>query len=963
MNLRINTGFSRIARHLILTVAFCFSVVSWAQIKHIGLPDIRNYRKNEYKAGTQNWAVDQDARGMVYFANNNGMLQFDGSSWTNYPLPVSPSVRSLRIGLQGQVYVGGYNEFGYFLPGEQGRLEYHSISVRINPDARKLIDFIWKIHVLGDEVIFQSFAKLYVYKDGKLRILDAPDRFQFSFAVEGKCYIQDVSKGLLRYEEGKLIPLKGTSSLNETEVWGMFSLGEAMLVATIDKGLFRYQSGKLLPWATEANTFMLRNSCLGGAAIGSGFIALNSVLDGVIICDLQGNIVQHIDQRKGLQNNTVLSSFVDNNQNLWLGLDNGIAFVNENSPFTFFGSSYELSAVYATVIYDGKLYVATNRGVYYHDWSTPFREDTFQLVKGTTGQAWNLQIIDGALVCGHNRGAMLLKGDHVERILDTKGYWCFRKVPGRPDLILAANYSGFSVFEIRDGVMTFRNQVDGYDKSVGIFEMDDRYIWFRKDDQIMQLMLSGDMKGFRSVKVYGRLSDQDKGIGSVQKIRGKLYFQLQNHFYSYYREEDRFRPEPYYTKLFAGVPVARSIFEDREGNLWYIHGESIAAFMKSGTGYVNVSAPFSNLSGELVANYENVYTSGSGNIFIGLANGLVHYDAGLQRNFSAKPLAFIRTFAYGERAVVLGNGPMKKQQFDVPYRGNNVRFTFSSPTYENPENIEYSYKLEGFDAEWSPWSSVSAKEYTNLHEGDYQMLVRVRNSFGITSEQAQLPFSVSPPWYRHFLAYFAYVLLAVVSVYYLRRRTSAKIRKNKYYETLEQRRLYLERESRIRQEQYELEKEIEKLKNEKLKISLLSKDKELVNNSLQVVKKNKILNGIIQKMKDIDVDTMDEETRFQLTKINKSIAKEMSADKSWKDLEKHIKNVHFDFLKRLKEKSPTISPRELDLATYLLMNMSTKEIAEIMNISKGGVELARYRLRKKLGLTKKENLVGYLMSI
>lgn len=73
--------------------------------------------------------------------------------------------------------------------------------------------------------------------------------------------------------------------------------------------------------------------------------------------------------------------------------------------------------------------------------------------------------------------------------------------------------------------------------------------------------------------------------------------------------------------------------------------------------------------------------------------------------------------------------------------------------------------------------------------------------------------------------------------------------------------------------------------------------------------------------------------------------------------------MHFDFLKRLKEKHPKISPRELDLATYLLINMSTKELAEVMNISIGGVEVARYRLRKKLGLKNKENLNSYLMSI
>ena len=136
-----------------------------------------------------------------------------------------------------------------------------------------------------------------------------------------------------------------------------------------------------------------------------------------------------------------------------------------------------------------------------------------------------------------------------------------------------------------------------------------------------------------------------------------------------------------------------------------------------------------------------------------------------------------------------------------------------------------------------------------------------------------------------------------------------------------------------------------------------------MNNSLQVVKKNKVLNGIIHKLKDIDTNILDDTTKFEFNKLHKSIVKEVNTDKSWKDLEKHIKNVHFDFLKRLKEKYPTISPRELDLSTYLLLNMSTKEIAEIMNISNGGVELARYRLRKKLGLNKKENLIGFLMSI
>jgi Response regulator len=275
----------------------------------------------------------------------------------------------------------------------------------------------------------------------------------------------------------------------------------------------------------------------------------------------------------------------------------------------------------------------------------------------------------------------------------------------------------------------------------------------------------------------------------------------------------------------------------------------------------------------------------------------------------------------------------------------------------------YSYKLIPFEDNWRNWSPNATIEYTNLREGNYTMKLKAKNSYGIESNISEIQFTVSPPWYRHYLAYLLYCMVFLAGTFIISNRIKLKIRKNKYYETIEQRRLYLEKESKIRHEQHELEKEIEKLKNDKLQIKILAKDKELVNNSLQVVKKNKVLNGIIHKLKDIDSIILDDSTKFEFNKLHKSIVKEVNTDKSWKDLEKHIKNVHFEFLKRLKEKYPTISPRELDLSTYLLMNMSTKEIAEIMNISGGGVELARYRLRKKLGLNKKENLIGFLMSI
>lgn len=936
-----------------------------SQVKNIGLPDIQNYKRSDYKGGTQNWDIDQDKNGNLYFANNNGLFQFDGSSWRKYNIPNSIAVRCVKIDNSGKIFVGGYTEFGYFKPTSKGRLSYFSLSKTINKSSLKLMDFIWKIHIHNDEVIFQSFERTYIFKNKKVKVLEAPKRFQFSFQVKNHIYIQDISLGILEYRNGKLFQLKNSTILNNTEIWGMFSLPKnKLLVATLNKGLFIYENDKMIPWNTEANVFIKKNSSLGGITIKDKFIVLNSVLDGIIVFDLNGKIIQHINRTKGLQNNTVLTSFVDSKNNLWLGLDNGITFINENSPFTYFRFSYNISTVYATAIHKGNLYVATNQGVFYHSWNNSIKEDTFKLVEGTTGQAWNIQVIDDQLFCAHNIGALLISEGKTIKILDNIGYWQFKKIPNHPNYLIGSNYNGFSIFEKTSTGWLFKNKIEGFSKSSGLFELHDKNLWAKKDNLVYRMTLSEDLNKFESIKTYENLSKTTKGIANIQQLDNKIYFQTNNRFFKYSYEQNLFFEDKKMSALFAKIPKINSLTQDRNGNIWYIFGESLAVLMKTNKGsYKNIVAPFSKLTGNIVSNNLSINTTGPNDTFIGLTDGLAHYNPNLLNNYEAKPKAYIRGFSFPGDTIILGNGQKALDNYKIPYTSNHVKFTFSSPSYENLENLEFSYQLEGFDNQWSNWSASAIKEYTNLKEGDYTMKLKARTNYGKQSEQSTLNFSIFPPWYRHFLAYLFYILLIAASIIYIRKRIKTKIRKNKYYEIIEQRRLYLEKESKIRQEQYELEKEIEKLKNDKLQIKILAKDKELVNNSLQVVKKNKILNGIIYKLKDINVESFDESTKFQFTKLNRSITKEVNADKSWKDLEKHIKNVHFDFLKRLKEKYPTISPRELDLSTYLLMNMSTKEIAQIMNISGGGVELARYRLRKKLELNKKENLIGFLMSI
>ena len=952
---------------LTLITVFFLQNNTIGQVKNIGLPAIKNYKRSEYKGGTQNWSIDQDKKGNMYFANNSGLIQFDGTSWYKYSLPTKTEIRSLKIDSSGKIFVGGNNEFGYFQNDNNGVLQYHSLSNRVSKKDKQNINLIWRIHIFKGEVIFQSFTKVFILKNNKLTLLNAPTKFQFSFLVNNRLYFQDKSFGILEYKNDRLIPIKGTTVFNDKEIWSVFPFpGNKMLLATLEKGLFISDGEKVVPWETEANNFIKKNTSLGGAIIKDKYIVLNSVLDGVIVCDLNGKIFQHLNRQKGLQNNTILTSFVDNKNNIWLGLDNGITFINENAPFSYFDYSYNIGTVYASITYNGNLYVATNQGLFYHSWNSPFKDSPFIRVEGTISQAWNIQVLNGVLICASNSGALIIDHNRVSKILDTKGYFGFKNIPNHEGYIIGESYNGFSIFKRSASGYDYSHSVQGFDETTNTFsiELDENYLWLKKNPYLYQMTLSEDLKKFDAIQKHKNISSAYPGISSLQTINRKVYFQSQNHFFRFSEEQDAFFEDKKISRLFSSIPTINTLIEDSEGNLWYAFNESLGVLTKNKNGtYTKNQAPFSNLTGNLVNNYISVNTIDPKNIFIGLTEGLTHYDSKIPNTFITKPKAYIASFSFPGDTILTGNITENQKIYSIPYSSNHVKFTFSSPTYESQENVTYSYKLEPFEENWRTWSTLAIKEYTNLREGTYVMKLKSKNSYGIESEVSQIQFTISPPWYRHFLAYFLYFLLVIAAIYIISNRIKSKIRKNKYYETIEQRRLYLEKEAKTRGERYELEKEIEKLKNDKLQIKILSKDKELVNNSLQVVKKNKILNGIIHKLKDIDTNILDDNTKFEFNKLHKSIIKEVNTDKSWKDLEKHIKNVHFEFLKRLKEKYPTISPRELDLSTYLLMNMSTKEIAEIMNISTGGVELARYRLRKKLGLNKKENLIGFLMSI
>jgi DNA-binding CsgD family transcriptional regulator len=237
--------------------------------------------------------------------------------------------------------------------------------------------------------------------------------------------------------------------------------------------------------------------------------------------------------------------------------------------------------------------------------------------------------------------------------------------------------------------------------------------------------------------------------------------------------------------------------------------------------------------------------------------------------------------------------------------------------------------------------------------------VKARNNLGSESPAASYSFKILPPWYKTNWAYAFYFLLFCLLIYLI-----YKWQLKKFYRQQEK---YEEEQKRIRYlHQLEISKaenELVALRNEKLQAEIDYKNSELATSAMHLVQKGEILARIKGELNQVMKAVDNEKAVSELKKMTRVLSEDDKVDKDWEHFAQHFDKVHSDFVSRLKEKHSNLTGNELKLCAYLRMNLSSKEIAQLMNISLRGVEISRYRLRKKLGIATEVSLFDYLINV
>ena len=941
----------------------------------IGLPDVTNYSKQAYGAGLQNWDIKQDKNGIVYVANNEGLLSFDGRYWKLYPLPNKTIVRSVEIGKDNRIYVGGQDEMGYFSPAKNGQLQYHSL---INLIAAKDKSFgdVWDIISFKKDVFFRTTNRVFKLTNETFASYLPGGEWNYLGICNDHIYAHDYKTGLSIFENDTWRPLSLKSEIPLYDpVTSILSINkDSAFITTLKSGLFILSGTGILKIQSANNEVFKTERVYAATLINATWVALATSSSGVYITDFKGNIIQRFSAKEGLQNENVLSIFRDQQSNLWLGLDNGIDLISYNSAIKQINPGQINASGYTAIISQNQLFAGTSNGLFcvglqqMQDFS--FSKGNFLPVNNTKGQVWNLAEINNQLLMGHHEGAFVIKDNAAQRISSNLGFWNF--IPLSQTFptaqIVAGNYNGLSFYD-------FLNNQFIQSKVIPNFKESSRFVVIDKDENIWVshpyhglYKLTKQNDGAYLVSLY----TQKDGLPStlenhVYKIKNEVLVATEKGVYVYNPATNNFAPSPFYKKLLGNQSI-RYLREDASGNVWFIHEKTLGVADLSGKEPAIIYLP--ELNNKMNSGFEFIYPVDENNIFLGAEKGFFHINYEKYKTTVPQLLVQVRmvTIISNTDSLIFGgyfkevNEKQIQDRDNIPAIGSNwktIRLEFSSSLFGYQANLEYSYRLKGFESNWSEWTKRTEKEYTNLPTATYLFEVKVRNNLGNESEVATYSFKILPPWYLSIWAYLLYFILFFTGWYILYLWLKKKfIRQRIKYEEEQKRLLYIH-ELEINK----TESELVTLRNEKLEADINFKNTELASSAMHLVKKGELLtkmkSDLSQVMKGLD----NAGAAGELKKMMKSLSEDDNMDKEWENFTKHFDKVHSDFVVGLKEKHPGISGNEIKLCAYLRMNLSSKEIAQLMNISVRGVEISRYRLRKKLAIPSETNLFDYLMSL
>ena len=931
-------GFSigitqRIARS-VLILFFLVSGFSEAQYT----PLVQNYPPEQYGADNQNWAIEQSNSGMLFVANQSRVLLFDGNRWESIFVPNAQNIRSIKV-VEDRLYVGGSMSIGFYQITPRGLEDYSEIKGLEHQNIDVGEEF-WNITWLDERLFLQSKRAIYEVVDNQLTLRtpfesDRPE----SFSLKGDLYFFS-SKEALRFSAGEYYRFD-FPELSSAFV-GIYERNEAQFLVNEIGDTFRFNRGVLIK---EANPFVdLKNSdqIYDLIQLRNDYLVVGTISSGLHVYDAEGNLLYVLDKRSGLNNNTVLGLFQSVTGRVWVALDQGIASFIPNSNLSEFRFGFgDIGVVYTATNYQNNLYIGTNQGLYLFNKEL----NEFEFVSGTRGQVWNLKALGNQLYCFHDKGLFKIKDLKASLVDAQTGYW------NASEHVDSKGVSSY-VLGGYNGVYIYRPTRNPVVEKVNDFNTPSRFVELLDDVIVVNHESLGVfLLDFDWNNLVVRSEKQIPALGTASSLfllNDQLYYKSSEGVFSVEKEALRYHRE--LTALISD-PIARPAQNSyRPDEVSFLSKQKIVLLRMTINGeYMAVEEflPETRLASFGVSGFENINAIGGHEYLTGLKDGFIVLDTNLN---DEKPTAFpIWPFtlevARQDEFVTL----LPEESHLLKAEESTIRVRYTHPSFSERHPVTYEYQLTSERDTITDRSLSTVKTYYNLQPGRYSLSTK---AIGISGETLALSkpirFEIDKPWYQT-VQFTLYLIFSGLIISFV---ASALVRA-----------VYKRRERKIREENERLletnqlreENRISQLKNKHLENELELRKRELTGVYEAEIRRNALL-------KDLKAQIGKAKSEKPVEEITALIDKQLEDDSDWTKFESAFNELDFEFIANLNRRHQGLTRQEVRLLVYIRLNLSNKEISELLNIGLKSVEMKRYRVRKKLGLEKSQNLSEYIHS-
>ena len=954
-------------KNLILFWALCFAAFVQGQQSNLGSPPIRNFSKKTYSASPQNWKISQRNDGLMLFANNLGLLSFDGKTWQIRPMVNHTIMRSLKVDEGGKIFVGGQGEFGYFDQRSGTSLEYHDLTYLVPEPFRKFAD-VWSIQIHSGLIFFQTFRQVMIYDGKKITAFPFDESIEKMFIFENRISLQFKSAHFSVYTDNTFTPqvlLQGMKG----DVVDICKLNDGRtFIATYKDGIYQYDGNTCRPIDVTASPNMSNIWISSMKVLSDGNLMIGTSNKGVLLITPQLNSLLNLRKENGLQNSTVLTTVQDMNGDLWVATESGLDFIEYKSPYRIVYPDGPFNGTgYSSAIHKGWLYLGTNNGLFYMPLSVNSGSAYFKAVDGSRDVCWNLDVINDQLLLGQNEGASVIVKDKAFPFFRGQGVWKF--IPQSDKSIVFGAYEG--VGQIMDSKnLKSTRMLKGFAESSRIMVRDGNDLLWMSHPYRGIFKLKVDKEG---IAVNSKLYTKAEGLETelenyIILVDQKVYSSNTNGIFSYNFATDKFQHDTTLEKIIGFEKGTKLLLEDTYKNIWFRKGNKMGFLELKDSNWKKVYECnlLPSLPESLAGGFEKVFPLSANEFLFNCESGFLLFDKRKLTKGNKFPTTINKLTLIGEVDAVLMNGIesgflkySKKKPLVLGYDQNNLRFEVASNLFSD-EPLEYLYVLDGLNEGKTGWTSEPFVTYNNLSSGKYILKVKTKIGGIEQTDSTLFYFEIVPAWYNSnlfrmsMLMIFAFGIIALFQM------------QNKKFETEKTR--ITQRHQEVVDEQAVLvaqsEKEIIELKNDQLQKDISFKNTELASIAMHLAHKKDFITTLEQELKNIHKNKLGPtEVASNLKSIIHRLQQESVLDDDWERFTYYFDELHMSFINRLKEKYPDLTTNDHRLCAYLRMNLSTKEIAALSNISPRGVEGSRYRLRKKMDLPNELNLNEFMNEI